>query len=178
MGIAAGTETITLETRYIGLRINKGSALSIFVDVETGYFDQGVWTGIRRKVITIEGDALWYVMGLKAPQLGLDNPNVLTLLDTLVYGVITGQVPITAHLTVTATDPGTGEHLNGRVRVHKGAVVYLDTPIHPEGHTIPLLLGATVSVLSPGYEAWTQVVPVLAGDAPLAASLRLEAGNG
>lgn len=178
MGIAAGTETITLETRYVGLRINKTASMALLVDVETGYYDGPVWTAIRRKVVTIEGDALWYVLGLKAAQLGLDQPNVLTLLDTLVYGVITEQIPVTAHLTVTATDPGTGEHLGGRVRVFKGSVVYLDTPLNPEGHTIPLLMGATVTVLSPGYAPFVQVVPVLAGDVPMAVSLSLDPGNG
>lgn len=161
------------------LDITKVGQQRVEIEEETGYYAlDGAWCRTRGRTIVVQADALMFLMGQKATRLGLTTSDtVLGFLDKLVYGVISGQIPVVARLTASAVDPGTGQAVPGaRVRVSRAGLIALDAALPVTGVEIPLLLGATVEFTAPGYAAVTQARPALAGPVTIRAEMVPDAG--
>lgn len=181
MGLAIESKTVNREKRYMGFSVtkNKDSTNQASVTVATGYYDtfDGVsqWVTEKEEYIHLNNDQLTVLFNIKASALGLTaaQSTLFAVLDTALYGVIAGQIPINYVLTTTVK-VGTDVVSDYSVNISKGGnIVYSayatdSEPVVIKGTT---LLGTTVTVNKAGYIPYTKTYTAMTGPIALAVTL-------
>lgn len=175
MGLEVGTATVTLEKRWRNVSINKTmdtpSQLVITVDVDTGFYnEENEWVTTKSETLVLEGDAPWFLFSLTESHLGLEEQPLGHIVDTAIYGVLSGQVPVKAQLTVLAEDAETGNPITATYRIEKdGHTIYYGNADVPA--TLPILLDVKLVVEAPGYQPHEESLPSLVGTVTLPVGL-------
>lgn len=142
MGLEVNIDTNGMQKRYMALEIIKGDGVAhAKVTVETGFYSDKVnnkgWVKVLSEELYLDNELLSILMTMKASQLGIGTPtavvdaNSFQMIETLIYGVVSGQIPVTADFTVNTTDAATGLPLATNLTIMKGGVPIYDTNYMP-----------------------------------------------
>ena len=160
MGIELKQETVTIERRYSSITIvkdlNKGN-VRVNIEWVDGFYDEnGNWVTTNVGMESINPDTVEILMSLDQNALGTQDGMVGTLLNTMAYGVITGQIPTTAQVTINAQDEN-GNPVHALINVYNrhGDLLlsaYTGTPF-----TTPAMLAPKIEIVSEGFEPFEKV---------------------
>jgi len=146
MGLEVTLDTNGMQKRYMALKIYKGDGIATAdVTVETGFYTDKVnnkgWIPVLSETIHLNSELMNILMTMKASQLGIGTPaapsdtNSFTLLETLIYGIVSGAITLKADFTVNTTDAATGLPLKTNLTIMKGGVSIYDTNYMPNTAT-------------------------------------------
>lgn len=175
MGLPLDTVTVQREKRYTGLNIQKHADgnNTATITVDTGYYSE--FDGIRRWVtetqetIYLSNDQLSAVMVLKHTDLGLTAAklNLFTFLDTAIYAVMSGQIPMTFkyELTVADTDGNAVKDYLVTLKNKRGvAQSQFALGTNTVTLTGDIIIDAEISIVKDGYEPLVYTLPILRGE--------------
>jgi hypothetical protein len=179
MGLTVGQIQTTLERRYSELRIVKDlhrNTVQVVVAYADGFYAQdGSWRTVDTGMLTIEGDAVLAIMGLTPSRLGLNTSAIGVALDTAIYGVLSGQIPLRSTLSVRVVDQD-GKPVRATVSVAKGEVKYGIQQGAEVVFDLPVLVGVKVLAEAEGYQPASQDLAVLQGEMSLTLTLTPQEG--
>ncbi len=174
MGLTVGQIQTTLERRYSELRVIKDlhrNAVQIVISYVDGFYAQdGSWRTVDYGTTTVEGDAVLAIMSLTPTHLGLQTNAIGPALDKAVYGVLSGQIPLKAALSVRVVDQA-GKPVSATVSVAKGDVKYGIQQGAEVVFDLPVLVGVRVTAEAEGYQPATEDIAVLQGNKSLTLTL-------
>lgn len=178
MGLSVGQIQTTLERKYSEVRIvrnlHNNTVQLYIVYVDGFYAPDGSWRTVDSGTMVVEGDAVYAIMHLTSSKLGLDTNAFDHALNEMVYGVLSGQIPLKAVLSVRVVNQE-GKPVPATVSVEKGDVKYALKHGAEVVFDLPVLVGAKVVAVAEGYQPISEDVPVLHGEVSLTLTLTPEA---
>jgi hypothetical protein len=179
MGLTVGQIQTTLERRYSELRVVKDlhrNTVQVVITYADGFYAQdGSWRTVDSGMLTIEGDAVLAVMGLTPSRLGLQTSAIGAVLDRAIYGVLSGEIPLRATLSVRVVDQD-GKPVRATVSVAKGDLKYGIQQGAEVVFDLPVLVGVKVLAEAEGYQPASQDLAVLRGEMSLTLTLTPQEG--
>ena len=175
MALLIDTVTVQREKRYTGLNIQKhaNGDNTATITVDTGYYSE--FDGIRRWVtetqetIYLSNDQLNAVMTLKHTDLSLTAAklNLFTFLDTAIYAILSGQIPLTFKYELTVTDTNDNAIKDYLVTLKsKRGVTQSQFALSTNTVTMTgdIIVDAEISIVKDGYEPLVYTLPILRGE--------------
>lgn len=181
MGLILGNETIQKEVRWMGFSVTKTPNQSVGllqVRSSIGYYDaQGRWQHVSERVDDARQDPFDYIMSLTPNQIagGTQGGSIPVgeLISNLLYGIIGGQVKLTATLLIDLTD-AEGQPLSVPLTVRRAGGELVAEGRSGQPLALPLLIGASVTLSPPGRPEVSEKFKLLQGDVALKRTLAAE----
>lgn len=160
-----------MQLRYMGLNITKGERTAhAAIQTETGFYmnkeDNTGWIKVLSDTVYLDNDTLGILMNMKPSQLGLPADSTsYVMLETLIYAVLSGKIPITAEYTINIKDENTDEPVKGHVKLGKSDYFLYNSQYETPQSTWVLdkvkpSLNVTLEVSADGYKTVTKPIAV------------------
>lgn len=178
MGLTVGSIQTTLERRYSEIRIVKDlhrNTAQLYVLYADGFYGpDGTWRTVDTGTLVVEGDAVLALMGLTPSKLGLSSNAIGPALDAAVYGLLSGQIPLRATVSVKVQNQE-GAPVPATVSVEKGDVQYGLQQGAEVVFDLPVLVGVAIKATAEGYKPASKSMAVLQGSVSVTLTLEPEA---